>query len=89
MYVLAFFHTVFWCTHKLLPFLTWVSFVRMVSTMVEATLTKAPPDCPRCESELEEEEVQVGQEEVGAYYCWHCHISYDPIGFANFDDRED
>ena len=51
-------------------------------------LTKTLPDCPRCKSELAEEEVQVGQEEVGMYYCDLCHIFYDPIDFADFDDQD-
>jgi len=36
--------------------------------------TVALPDCPRCEGDLTKEEVQVGQEEVGMYYCELCHI---------------
>jgi transposase-like protein len=51
-------------------------------------LTKTLPDCPRCKSELAEEEAQVGQEEVGMYYCDLCHIFYDPIDFADFDDQD-
>ena len=47
--------------------------------------TVALPDCPRCEGDLTEEEVQVEQEEVGIYYCELCHIFYEPIDFADFD----
>tara|TARA_R100001086_G_C11743407_1_gene233167 strand:- start:294 stop:488 length:195 start_codon:yes stop_codon:yes gene_type:complete len=51
--------------------------------------TVALPDCPRCEGDLTKEEAQVGQEEVGMYYCELCHIFYEPIDFADFDDRDE